>query len=106
MKRIAECGTDGGYYRHLRITKTEPCAPCKKAHTERWLELKKKPRGTCPCGTKLRTDHEHCSRCRRTLDRAAKRAEKEPVEADEKPMPSRWVRRGPILVAVYDSEVA
>ncbi|MDF1603373.1 hypothetical protein [Nocardioides sp. YIM 152315] len=30
----AACGTEGGYYRHLRRTKTEPCARCKKAHVE------------------------------------------------------------------------
>ena len=26
------CGTDAGYHRHLRVTKTEPCAECRKAH--------------------------------------------------------------------------
>lgn len=28
----AECGTEGGYYRHLRITKTPTCADCRLAH--------------------------------------------------------------------------
>ena len=29
---VAECGTDGGYYRHIRTTKTPPCDACKLAH--------------------------------------------------------------------------
>lgn len=32
MARQARCGTDGGYYRHLRKTHTPPCEPCKAAH--------------------------------------------------------------------------
>lgn len=28
----AKCGTDGGYYRHLRTTHTAPCEDCKAAH--------------------------------------------------------------------------
>ncbi len=28
----AKCGTDGGYYRHLRTTHTHPCEDCKAAH--------------------------------------------------------------------------
>lgn len=31
-KRAALCGTDSGYYRHLRGTKTPPCDACKLAH--------------------------------------------------------------------------
>ena len=31
-RQPAKCGTDGGYYRHLRKTKTPPCAWCKRAH--------------------------------------------------------------------------
>jgi len=30
----AKCGTPGGYYSHLRHTKTTPCEPCKAAHAE------------------------------------------------------------------------
>lgn len=29
---VALCGTDAGYYRHLRRTRTEPCVPCREAH--------------------------------------------------------------------------
>jgi hypothetical protein len=29
----AKCGTPGGYYRHRRTLKEEPCQPCKDAHT-------------------------------------------------------------------------
>jgi WhiB family redox-sensing transcriptional regulator len=29
---VAECGTDAGYYRHLRQTCTEPCVECRSAH--------------------------------------------------------------------------
>jgi hypothetical protein len=28
----ARCGTDGGYYRHIRTTFTPPCADCLAAH--------------------------------------------------------------------------
>ena len=31
---VAKCGTDGGYHRHLRITKTTACDACKAAHRE------------------------------------------------------------------------
>jgi hypothetical protein len=33
-RRVARCGTDSGYYRHLRRTKTKPCAACKSAHSQ------------------------------------------------------------------------
>ena len=33
-KAVAECGTDSGYHRHKRVTKTEPCGPCRTAHAE------------------------------------------------------------------------
>lgn len=29
---VAACGTDAGYYRHIRQTRTEPCRPCLEAH--------------------------------------------------------------------------
>lgn len=29
---VAVCGTDAGYYRHLRITRTPTCAACRAAH--------------------------------------------------------------------------
>lgn len=31
--RVAECGTDSGYYRHIRTLKEEACMACKGAHT-------------------------------------------------------------------------
>lgn len=34
----AECGTDSGYYRHLRVTKTKACLPCRVAHTNAKVE--------------------------------------------------------------------
>lgn len=30
----AECGTDGGYYRHRRTLKEKPCNACKTAHSQ------------------------------------------------------------------------
>lgn len=30
--RAAECGTDSGYYNHLRVTRTPACQACKLAH--------------------------------------------------------------------------
>lgn len=103
-KPIAQCGTDGGYYRHLRRTKTEPCTPCRKAHAERKRQLEKEPFGNCPCGTKLRTEHEHCSRCRRKLDRAEA---KQPRDDEDTPkVLVAWVRRGAILRPVFAEEAA
>jgi hypothetical protein len=32
VKPPAECGTDAGYYRHRKVTHTDPCGPCKAAH--------------------------------------------------------------------------
>lgn len=31
-RRVAECGTEGGYYRHLRRSGTPACDACKLAH--------------------------------------------------------------------------
>lgn len=31
-RRVAECGTDSGYYRHHRKDKTPPCDACRMAH--------------------------------------------------------------------------
>lgn len=30
---VAACGTDSGYYRHLRQLKDTPCADCRAAHS-------------------------------------------------------------------------
>ena len=32
-QKVAACGTDGGYYRHVRTTKTPTCDDCKAAHS-------------------------------------------------------------------------
>ena len=32
--RPARCGTDSGYFRHLRTTLTEPCDACRQAHAD------------------------------------------------------------------------
>lgn len=34
--QVARCGTDAGYYRHLRYMGTEPCQECKEAHAMAW----------------------------------------------------------------------
>jgi hypothetical protein len=31
-KRHAECGTDSGYHRHLKIRNEDACGPCLRAH--------------------------------------------------------------------------
>lgn len=31
---VAECGTDGGYYRHRRTVGEAACADCKRAHRD------------------------------------------------------------------------
>lgn len=36
--RVAKCGTDSGYYRHLRRTGTPACGPCKAAHSRAEME--------------------------------------------------------------------
>jgi hypothetical protein len=33
-RAAAVCGTDGGYYRHVRTTRTAPCDACLFAHRE------------------------------------------------------------------------
>ena len=33
-RRVPPHGTDAHYYRHTRITKDEPCGPCRDAHAE------------------------------------------------------------------------
>lgn len=98
-KPIAQCGTDGGYYRHRRITNTEPCEPCKRAHADWKRQRASKPFGKCPCGTRLRTEHEHCSRCRRKLDRAE--AKQRQDEEDNPKVVVAWIRRGAILRPVF-----
>ena len=30
--KVAACGTDAGYYRHLRRLDEDPCEPCRQAH--------------------------------------------------------------------------
>ena len=37
---VAECGTDAGYYRHLRQLMTVPCDLCRRAHADAWLRRK------------------------------------------------------------------
>lgn len=32
--QVAECGTDGGYYRHRRTLGEPACAACKRAHRD------------------------------------------------------------------------
>jgi hypothetical protein len=40
---VALCGTDSGYFRHLRRTKTPPCDACKAAHSEyEWARQQRK----------------------------------------------------------------
>ena len=32
-RRIAECGTDGGYHHHRRVKKEQACLACRMAHS-------------------------------------------------------------------------
>ena len=34
----AECGTDGGYYRHRRTLSEDACSACKRAHSRAELD--------------------------------------------------------------------
>lgn len=47
-RQPAPCGTDGGYYRHLRRTKTAPCDDCLYAHrvAERVRRLQRAEKAT------------------------------------------------------------
>jgi hypothetical protein len=103
-RTIAACGTDGGYYRHRRITNTEPCEACKRAHADWKRQRANTPFGRCPCGTALRTENEYCSRCRRKLERAEAKQQQD-EEGDPK-RPVAWVRRGAILRPVYEQSAA
>jgi len=111
-RQPAKCGTDGGYYRHRRITNTEPCDACKRAHADWKRQRASNPFGRCPCGTALRTEGEYCSKCRRKLDRAT--ASKRPTgnrlwrqsnytddEHDPK-RPVAWRTKGAIKIPVYE----
>jgi len=96
------CGTEAGYQHH-RYRKQRADDACKAAHAAHKREHKNPvgDRRACPCGTVLRTEHTHCSKCRR------KRAEA-PIDSEpNKPSPARWVRRGLVWYPVYEqSEVA
>ncbi len=54
MPRIAICGTDSAYRRHLRLGET-PCAPCRAAHVDASVAQAKRKRlerlRSEPCGT-------------------------------------------------------
>lgn len=65
----AACGTDSGYYRHIRGTKTspksKPCEACRLAHNaaNRGDKSGRMPRTVCPrCGCLLKP-REACPRC-------------------------------------------
>lgn len=72
-RKRAECGTRGGYQRHLR-EKTPICAPCRQANTDadnlRRTGATKAPRQPAPCGTRggyqrhRRNGEAACDACR------------------------------------------
>lgn len=85
VRKPAACGTDSGYYRHLRGTKaqpkTEPCQPCRDAHAAA-VSRQEKARAArrraereaareklriCPeCGGRKSLRATYCQTCRKT----------------------------------------
>ena len=85
---IAQCGTDGGYFRHLRTLKQPACPECCEAHA--------------------RANREQSWR-RGVQPSKAYSPAPEPAEVAPEPVAqveTRWVRRGLVWVAVESSEVA
>lgn len=62
MRPTARCGTDSGYYRHLRTLHNTPCQACTDAHTtaaRRRTGAQPRPRVVCG------TDAGYCRHLRR-----------------------------------------
>jgi hypothetical protein len=92
VRKVAECGTDAGYHRHLKVTKTSPCEACREAHKVKGRERSgAKPLPVlAPCGTekayrrhlrRRETPDEQCVAAHRVAQREAdarRRAEKPP----------------------------
>lgn len=116
-RAVAKCGTDGGYFRHRRVLKNEPCADCRAAHAAATLRKKggrrrnaapkaPAPKKTCACGQVMAAQSKACWRCNKQAALARKRGDYYDPEDDPK-CPVSWIRRGPIWHPVYeDSEVA
>lgn len=72
MKALVECGTNGGYRRHLSLWE-EACAPCCAAHAAyergRYAAAPAAPRQLVPCGQAsawrrhIRRDEKPCGPC-------------------------------------------
>jgi hypothetical protein len=109
--KVAQCGTDSGYYRHKRITHTPVCDDCQAAHRAYEAARKAKRREGKParprtgqykrtacidCGKSCRAKDSICWPCQQV--RAA-------AEEEEDIHPT-WIRRGLIWVAVREDEAA
>lgn len=83
----AECGTDSGYYRHLRTTNTPACDPCLAAHADATARTKAttlpKKIPCISCGSP--TSKGRCVSC------AAKERERNrPTPADDIAFHGQW----------------
>lgn len=64
-KKRAECGTDSGYYRHIRTLKQPPCEPCAEAHRAKSRNRDRTSSRKCQCGRWFRTErYDKCLECR------------------------------------------
>lgn len=101
MRPPAECGTDGGYYRHRRQLNEPACDPCKAAHSayERFnrdnrgkrIRTPKPREGRLPCRV-CGTEGTWSGRCRPCGQKARRKPRELTVVAPETPIV--WVRDG------------
>lgn len=75
----AECGTDSGYHRHLKVTRTEVCGPCRDAHNaaESARRARRVPCGQCGAPMPSRRRDELCAGCAQVARQEARRLERE-----------------------------
>lgn len=61
----AKCGTDSGYYRHMRTLKEPPCDACAEAHRVKHRDRERPSSRKCQCGRWFRTEkYDKCQYCR------------------------------------------
>ncbi len=73
-RKVAECGTDSGYYRHTRTLGEKACEACFTAHQEanRKRDRSKRARKKrCKCGRRIQSvNYSVCRSCRADAKRA------------------------------------
>ena len=109
-RKVAVCGTKGGFNRHRRTLGEEPCAACREAENAARRRLRAagpaEKRYCTGCGREVRTDHEKCADCRALEGRTpcrfcGKYTRNEFCSAcisdptEDRTMPTGWIRLRP-----------